>query len=99
MQKNYNVQLINSIKKNNISIPENKFLLDAAEENNIELPYSCRIGSCSTCVAKIIKGSVKHINQTFLDKIQLKNNFILTCVCFITSDSILLINQEKNLYL
>jgi len=50
----YKVRLINTSENLDVTIecPEDKFILEAAEENNIELPYSCRAGSCSTCLAK-----------------------------------------------
>jgi ferredoxin len=95
---NFNLQLITPNNKINIISKKNDIILDLAEKNNINLPYSCRVGSCSTCVAKLLKGSIKHINQTFLTKFQIKNNFLLTCTSYITSNSIILTNQENNLY-
>ena len=54
MAKKYKVRLLS--KANNLDVtieaPDDKFILEAAEDNNIELPYSCRAGSCSTCLGK-----------------------------------------------
>jgi ferredoxin len=44
-----------------IECADDKFILEAAEDNNIELPYSCRAGSCSTCLGKVTKERL--INQ------------------------------------
>jgi ferredoxin len=81
-----------------IECPDDKFILEAAEDNNIELPYSCRAGSCSTCLGKVQSGSVDQPDQTFLDEDQLGNGFVLTCVAYVTSNSTILTHEEENLY-
>jgi ferredoxin len=96
----YKVRLLNTAKKIDVTIevPDDKFILEAAEDNNIELPYSCRAGSCSTCLGKIQSGSVDQADQTFLDEDQLASGFVLTCVAYPTSDSTILTHEEENLY-
>lgn len=97
----YKIQLLNN--KNNLkyilNMTSKKFILDTAEMNNIQLPYSCRIGSCSTCLARSISGTIKHVNQTFLTRNQIKNNFILTCVATVCSNAIILTHEEENFYI
>eukprot|EP00211_Chloroparvula_japonica_P008289 CAMPEP_0119130278 /NCGR_PEP_ID=MMETSP1310-20130426/7678_1 /TAXON_ID=464262 /ORGANISM="Genus nov. species nov., Strain RCC2339" /LENGTH=174 /DNA_ID=CAMNT_0007120771 /DNA_START=1 /DNA_END=522 /DNA_ORIENTATION=+ len=41
-----------------IECPKDEYLLDAAIEQGLELPFSCRGGICGACVGRVASGSV-----------------------------------------
>lgn len=61
-------------------------ILQAGLDNHIPMPYSCRGGRCSTCVAKCLKGEVKmSINEVLTDK-DLLTGLVLPCVGYAATD-------------
>ena len=65
-----------------------KTILEKADKEGADVPYSCRGGVCSTCKAKVLSGkAVMDINYSLTDK-EIEEGFILTCQSHPASDEL-----------
>jgi ring-1,2-phenylacetyl-CoA epoxidase subunit PaaE len=54
-------------------------ILDAAERAGFDLPFSCRAGVCSTCRAKLVRGTAEMEHNVALEDWEVEAGYILCC--------------------
>lgn len=61
-------------------------ILQSALDRGIALPYSCKGGVCSSCVARCVSGRVKMSKNEVLTEKDLAAGLVLTCVGYAETD-------------
>lgn len=99
MTSTYAVTLINEEKGINttLTVEEGELILDAADDQGLELPYSCRAGSCFDCLGKVLSGSVEQSDKalSFLKPDELAEGYALLCSASPASDCVILTHQAE----
>ncbi|MDR4946446.1 PDR/VanB family oxidoreductase [Neobacillus cucumis] len=63
-----------------LQVREGESLLETLLKNNIQAPYSCRIGGCGSCQVDVLEGDVDHRDLFLSDQEKENSNVMLTCV-------------------
>lgn len=56
-----------------------EIVLDAVLKHNIDAPYSCQGGVCSSCIARLTEGKAEMVKNQILTDGEIEEGFILTC--------------------
>ncbi|RDH78590.1 ferredoxin [Mycolicibacterium moriokaense] len=63
-------------------------LLQTARSQGLQAPYSCETGSCGTCMARVLHGSARMVNNDALDDDEVADGWVLTCQALPTSPAV-----------
>lgn len=77
------VQLVTIIlegKEYQVEVKPDETILQAALDDDIDMPYSCQSGLCTACRGKCTSGSVHLDEREGLSDSELKEGYVLTCV-------------------
>jgi len=77
--KNSKATIIYDDETLSLEVPENMTILDAALQKNIDVPYSCQGGVCSSCIAKVSSGSASMLQNNILTDSEIEEGLVLTC--------------------
>lgn len=71
-----------------LEINDETTILDALINKGVDPPFSCSSGACSTCMAKVIKGTVAMDECFALDETEKKAGLVLTCQSHPTTEEV-----------
>lgn len=71
-----------------ITTDRKTLVLDAVLKENIDAPYSCQGGVCSSCIAKVTEGSAEMVKNQILTDAEIADGFILTCQAHATTPTL-----------
>ena len=83
-----NVKIMMDGEDFDFEMKKSETILDAALENDIDLPYSCQSGVCTACQGKLISGSVDMDVSDGLSDEEISEGYILCCQSIPSSDLI-----------
>lgn len=63
-----------------VEVPSNKTILEAALDQDIDMPFSCQSGLCTACRGKLLSGDVKMDEEDGLTEEEINQGYILNCV-------------------
>jgi len=69
-------------------MPQKQTILEAALDKDIDAPYSCQGGICSSCIARITEGEATMRQNNILTDGELAEGLILTCQAQPTTETI-----------
>ena len=68
-------------------------VLDAALRAGARIPYSCRSGTCRTCISRVISGCVEHdpeyADDLLIDVDEIADGYRLLCSALVYAESVL----------
>jgi 2Fe-2S type ferredoxin len=76
---------------------EDELILDAALAQGVYLPFGCRMGSCGSCVGKLVAGEVVEGAEDVLSEAQQRDGYRLLCQSRPRSDLVILTERETDL--
>lgn len=65
-------------------------VLEAAVAANIDAPFACKAGVCSTCRARVVEGDYEFVTNYALEDYEVERGYVLSCQCFPTGDKLVI---------
>ena len=101
MTKTHTVKVIerSTGKEYVVEVPEDRYILQTAEQQDAELPFLCRNGACTSCAVKIVSGELEQPEAMGLSPKLKDKGYALLCVSYPRSDLEVETQDEDEVYM
>lgn len=79
-------------------VPEDRYILQTAENQGAKLPFACRNGACTSCAVRVISGEVHQPEAMGLSPDLRKKGYALLCVSYPRTDLEVETQDEDEVY-
>ncbi|OJJ17885.1 oxidoreductase [marine bacterium AO1-C] len=77
-------------EEHKVTVEPKESILDAALDDNIDLPFSCQSGICTSCLGRCTSGKVYMEEEDALSAKEIEQGFVLTCVGHPLTDDVVI---------
>lgn len=81
-----------------VEVPEDRYILETAEEQGVQLPFSCRNGACTACAVRVISGDLYQPEAMGLSPHLQRKGYALLCVSYPRSNLYVETQDEDEVY-
>ncbi|MCA0131314.1 ferredoxin--NADP reductase [Winogradskyella alexanderae] len=85
---NSNIKVIVDDEEFEFEMSKKQTILEASLKQDIDAPYSCQGGICSSCIARLTEGKAEMRQNNILTDSEVAEGLILTCQAHPTSDMV-----------
>ncbi len=100
MTKVYTIQIHNrqTGTHHTVQVPDDRYILQSAENQGVKLPFSCRNGACTSCAVRVRSGQVYQPEAMGLSQNLRDQGYALLCVSYPRSDLEVETQDEDEVY-
>jgi ferredoxin len=100
MTRNYKIKIHNrkTDTHHQVVVPDDRYILQCAEDRGVELPFSCRNGACTACAVRVKSGDLYQPEAMGLSPELQRQGYALLCVSYARSDLDVETQDEDEVY-
>ena len=79
---------INTTDTSTVTADKDQSILEAALASDLDAPFACKAGVCSTCRCRVIEGEVEMLTNHALEDYEVEKGYVLSCQSYALTDRV-----------